>query len=285
MEDKNIEQITLKNIVKEGSIWTDVTYHNVYEIVEETTDSNPHIHSCYEIYLNITGDMSFAVENSVYPISYGDVIITKPNEFHHSIFHNDCWHEHYCMWINTNSEFSHLLSFISNRKNGESNLISMPMAEKEKFVNSFINLYKLSIENKTNIESIYSLFNILFLLSKYHTSTIPAIKFPAKFNEILKYIDKNYASDCNVNQISERFFISRSTLIRQFRKHLNISPSKYVELRRLSIAKELLLQGESVQNVCTKCGFSDYSHFIALFHKKIGITPYKYSKANKKETN
>ncbi len=279
MKTSNIEQIILNNIISDGNLWAEVTYHNIYEIAAESRSSDSHIHSCYEVYLNITGDMSFSVENSVYPITHGDVIITKPNEFHHSIFHSDCQHEHFCLWIQSSSKISHLLSFFRERKNGEKNLISMPADEKKELIQFFSVLYRAKISNNLGeIESLYALFGILNLLMKHHENTVPSIKLPQNLFQIIKYIDNNYSGDCDIKQLTEVFFISRSTLNRQFKKHLNISPSKYIESRRISAAKELLEKGESVQNVCIKCGFNDYSHFIALFRKKFGITPYKYSK-------
>ena len=44
-----------------------------------------HIHNECEIYINLSGDVSFAVENSVYPIMPGGIIITRPLEYHHCI--------------------------------------------------------------------------------------------------------------------------------------------------------------------------------------------------------
>lgn len=34
-----------------------------------------HAHECCEIYVNVSGDVSFAVEDAIYPIGRGDVII------------------------------------------------------------------------------------------------------------------------------------------------------------------------------------------------------------------
>ena len=47
---------------------------NVKPQYQKTTKS--HIHDICEIYVNISGDVSFMVENKVFTISHGDVIIT-----------------------------------------------------------------------------------------------------------------------------------------------------------------------------------------------------------------
>ena len=276
MNNPNLEQINLKKAMTSGTLFADICFHEDDTVVSASKSINPHIHSCFEIYLNVSGDLSFAVENNVYPVTCGDIIITKPNEFHHAIIHKDCVHKHCCLWLDADNELSHIFSFIADRKNGENNLISMPASKKEEVISHFKSLN--DAKDISDISGLASLFGILSILSSYHNNTVPSIKLPDELSEILKYIDENYADNCDTNYLAEHFFISRSTLSRQFKKHLNISPSKYVETRRLSAAKDLLEQGTSVQSVYSKCGFSDYSHFIALFRKRLGITPYKYSK-------
>ena len=47
-----------------------------------------HFHDRCEIYINISGDVSYMVENHLYPVSKGDIIITKPFEYHNCIYNN-----------------------------------------------------------------------------------------------------------------------------------------------------------------------------------------------------
>ncbi len=64
-------------------------------IYTDTTVS--HIHDQCEIYINVAGDVSFMVEDRIYPISPGDVIVTRPFEYHQCIYHSIMPHEHF--WI------------------------------------------------------------------------------------------------------------------------------------------------------------------------------------------
>ena len=96
--------------------------------------------------------------------------------------------------------------------------------------------------------------------------------------DVLKYIDTNLGSECSGEKIASEFYISRATLYRMFKTHLNISPAKYIEAKRLSLAKEMLEKKKSIQEVYSTCGFNDYSHFISIFKKRFGTTPHKYIK-------
>ena len=59
--------------------------------VELSADSplnqnDSHFHPECEIYINLSGSVAFEVENHVYPISRGSVIITRPYEYHRCIY-------------------------------------------------------------------------------------------------------------------------------------------------------------------------------------------------------
>ena len=73
-----------------------------------------HIHDFYEIYLNISGDVSFLHNKNVYRIEPGDIIISKPGEFHYCIYNSAAYHDHCCMWFSANDS-SDIASYIEKR--------------------------------------------------------------------------------------------------------------------------------------------------------------------------
>jgi AraC-like DNA-binding protein len=44
------------------------------------------------------------------------------------------------------------------------------------------------------------------------------------------------------------------------------------------MARELLKDNKQITEVCSLCGFGDYSNFIRSFRKEFGTSPKKYSK-------
>ncbi len=242
-----------------------------------------HIHSFCEIYVNVSGNVSFMVENNVYPISSGDIIITRPNEVHHCVYHTDCEHEHYCIWIAMAGDcIRDMSSAFFERRAGEGNLISMSADDKKKLF-EYLKLFCVEKEEeiKKDAEAFSAFFGILGLVEKYKEKTLPAKKLPDLMDDILKYVEKHFYGACSVEDVANAFFISRSALGNMFKKYMNLSPSKYIEAKRFSYAKSLLEKGESVQNVCDTCGFADCSYFISVFKKHFGVTPYQYAKKNK----
>ena len=266
----------LKNILPGGRLCavTESGEHNINGSLHPTDDA--HIHDYCEIYFNVSGNVSFAVENKVYPVNTGDIIISKPNEIHYCIYHSDQLHTCYCFWVKASAEYSYLLSPFLQRAAGEKNRITLSHNDKEKLRTLFDNMLACQDKKPMSAENLSAVAEVLALIEKNKGRTEPSAGLPARLEEILKYTDENFKSDCTVNMLCEKFFISRSSLYREFKEWLDITPSKYIENRRLSSAKKLLEQGESVQATAEKSGFPDYSHFISLFKRRFGITPKKF---------
>ncbi|HEX5227490.1 MAG TPA: helix-turn-helix transcriptional regulator [Bryobacteraceae bacterium] len=66
-------------------------------------------------------------------------------------------------------------------------------------------------------------------------------------------------------------------LSREFHKHYGMTIGEFVRTRRVERASELLSKSHlSLAEIAAACGFSDQSHFCALFKKHSGMTPAKF---------
>lgn len=271
----------LKPIIEENNTFSvDIFYENKFWLMEDIGHDEDHIHDLYELYINLSGDVSFLVDGNLYPIARGDVVISCPNDVHRCIYHSDCVHEHFCIWF---KDFP-LAQENLEAKFREIKLVSLPDEQKEQLIEYCFNAYKnLSKEDPLIgfriIHEIYGIFDLVCSTAS-ESFSVQAQSLPESFSCIIDYINQNYGdSNCTVSNICEKFYISKSTLCRRFRRYFQTTPSDYLESKRLSESKRMLLAGHSVQNVCLNCGFSDCSYFIMRFRMKFGISPYKYKKS------
>lgn len=71
---------------------------------------------------------------------------------------------------------------------------------------------------------------------------------------------------------------SQEHLTRCFRKYLNLTPTSYINQKRLSYAAELLTEHTlTPQQAAEKAGFHNISHFYHCFREQYGVTPLQYS--------
>lgn len=68
--------------------------------------------------------------------------------------------------------------------------------------------------------------------------------------------------------------LSQEHLTRSFQRYLGVTPTEFINAKRLSYAAELLLtQDLPVIDVGVQCGFNSQSHFYRLFTQRYGCPP------------
>ena len=235
-----------------------------------------HIHSCYEIYVNVSGDVSFLHEDNLYMIKPGDVIFLEPGEVHHCVYRSACVHEHYCLWFETDAS-----SLISDflKKHRVDGYIRLNEKNKDKLLSLFAEFEK----NKERFERSVIFLEILKLLKErdYDSSEDEKAAIPHKMQTILEYVNEKFLEINSVNAIAQQFHVSIPTVNRWFREYLHLSPSELIRAKKLAYAEKLISNDCSVTEACFLSGFTDCSRFISLFKKNYGKTPLQYKKDEK----
>lgn len=96
-------------------------------------------------------------------------------------------------------------------------------------------------------------------------------------NKAFEYIEKNYASDITMTELSRLCSMSYSYFSRTFKAITAQSFSEYLLGVRLREAESLLAATDTpVTDIAYQTGFSSLSYFIAKFREKMGVTPKKY---------
>ncbi len=90
------------------------------------------------------------------------------------------------------------------------------------------------------------------------------------------FIDSNYASAIDVDNIADEAFFSKFHFIRLFKKVYGKTPHQYLTAVRIEKAMALLNANVPVSDVCCMVGFDSASSFTGLFKRLVGITPSVY---------
>lgn len=235
-----------------------------------------HIHPSCEIYLNLSGDVSFMVEDHIYPISPGSVIITRPYEYHHCIYLSNALHKHFWALLSSDGNETLLKPFF-DRPAGTKNLILLsPQKGRE-----LLELFHTMLRDESNEAEKYLQF--LTMLAILHTGSPTSLAkagaaLPSDLVFALTYISDNLSKALSVKELAAAAHVSVNTLERHFLSCLQITPYEFIKEKRLMYAAELLKQGRTVAEASAESGFSDYSRFISMFKSFFGITPLQYQK-------
>ena len=136
------------------------------------------------------------------------------------------------------------------------------------------------------LTSAVQMFIVSILSNNQSTTYKPIItKMQQKYDnellgEIALYIQENIYSPINVEDICQRFSLSRSSIQTLFAKNLNTSPKQYISDLKFAKAKQMIKESTySISEIARICGFSSIHYFSRVFKEKYGITPTSYAKS------
>lgn len=261
--------------------------------IPQQSDHAFHLHDYGEIYIFISGNVDFIIDQQYGSLDYADVVISAPNVIHKPIIKSDAKYERYYIGIPMDS-FSQFN--LSNNPldcfKYESLILTLDYEEKRKLI-SLLRKMSDSIEDENYTDDFltYSkVFEILQLLNNHiglhksdYKKSISAV--PDLITNTLAFLKENSLTINNVNEVAEHFHVNASYLSTLFSRSMNVTLKKYLIASKISYAKALLKDGASVSEVGEECGFCTTSHFITAFKNVTGQTPnfYKRNIANKKK--
>ncbi len=92
-----------------------------------------------------------------------------------------------------------------------------------------------------------------------------------RLTRVCEYIETYLGSSLSLEQLSHITALSPFHFLRSFREATGVSPHRYVTMRRMEHAKDLLLAGEDTARVMLKAGYSSRSWFAAAFRQHFGF--------------
>lgn len=126
------------------------------------------------------------------------------------------------------------------------------------------------------------LMEILFLLdnifySEYLKKETCVENLNEEFYPILLYIYNNYDKKISVNELTEQFHMSKSTIAKRFQENVGESFLVYLNKLRINMAATMLRDTKlPVNEIMYRVGFSDNVHFFRTFKKYINESPTIY---------
>jgi AraC family transcriptional regulator len=101
----------------------------------------------------------------------------------------------------------------------------------------------------------------------------------AAVGRAVAYIEDNPDRAISLRELAGAAGLSRFHFSRVFKRHLGLSPARYVERTRIEQAKALIVNAEmSLVDVAQAVGFADQSHFSRRFRVHEGRTPATFAR-------
>lgn len=242
-----------------------------------------HCHDNWEIYIYLDGDVTYYVEDKVYNMSLGDVIVIPPGKMHQSVV-NNCEGKTYerivlnlnPSYINKLTEndetlktryksFIHQYNFLLNY--GDDDFLFIKGLAMQIIQKGQEDAFKLTMLNSF----IYSLG------SKFeHPSYNRNAHEDKLISAVIQYINQHYVEQLSLDKICDEFFVSKFYLNRRFKEYTKLTIYDYILSKRIALARRLIRSGVTANETAEKCGFGDYSTFYRAFISKTNQTPKEF---------
>lgn len=248
----------------------------------------PHTHKYYEIMYFIKADGKYIVENTEYTMSDGDIIVTRPGEVH-SVECRDgsCYERHFVQISSQYLKYSgvNLLFLSATRLPGEYNKLGSELVNQFKIADFFEKIQYYIVNRLPESDIMVKTYIIQLMVQinnaykKFSNRSRASDGGSKKASAIIEYIDNNLHSELSLGSICEKFYINKYHLCHMFKEATGYTVHEFINIRRISLAKSMLLDNKSPKEICFDCGFNEYSVFYKTFKKHTGLSPSQFRKS------
>ena len=246
-----------------------------------------HCHNYYELFYLHSGKCRFLLQDSLYKLEKGDLVLIAPGDLHHAVYGTACEVIMLCFRREDINYplISHALGH-TQKKELSSFMGSIPALYQEEFVGLLCRM----LSESSGIDEYSDDFMNCYLqelLLKLMRHSVMNEEDPQLLNsrdaDILiatKYIYKNYRKALSLEEVSSQAALSPTYFSKKFKHVTGMGFKEYLNFVRLRHAQTALLTtSSSITDIALENGFNDSNYFKDLFKKVYGKSPREYRKA------
>lgn len=246
-----------------------------------------HHHDFYEVYFLIGGEVEYWVDGRILKMAPGDLLLINPMELHRPMLtENNRIYERIVVWIDpaflASFDQGSLCSCFDHNHPDHTHLIHLSAAERTGVTALLGDLVRESYSQEYGSEmSAYGAFLQFMVqlnrLSRRTRQQEESRQQSELVQQVLAYIADHLSQSMSLEELADRFYVSKYYLSHTFSREVGVSLYRYIMLRRLLLARQLLGQGMPAGKVSESCGFADYTSFYRAFKTEYGISPREFN--------
>ncbi len=248
-----------------------------------------HHHDFYEVFFFLGGKVTYRAEGQLYHLRPGDILLINPMVLHQPIIASDSPdYERIILWVDKAylEQIAGDEGALSRCFEGAERirLLHLPSSVQRVEMTELLGRLVRECYGNEHGSSLYAEGLFLQIMVELNRLALHAGSrtegeqdAPSLVASLLDYINEHYSENLSLEGLAKRFFISKYHLSHEFSRAIGTGVYRYIMLRRLTTAKQLLSEGDAPGEVYIRCGFKDYTSFFRAFKAEYGISPKAFS--------
>lgn len=262
-----------------GIKWTDVFVEKRDRYKTSVTDF--HEHDFYEINLILSGNVKVVVADQTVIGTTNKIVLSKPDATHFISCEPDVLYSSLFVVFSENFIQSYDLQWMNLLSVfGENGAIITITPQQTQTCADIINC--IGSEENTLRKRLLVYYLLSYIDECSNRSSPFVMTIPPQIYKALTYINSHYAEKIVAQELADKLYMGRTTLMTQFKKHTGKTLLQYVTDCRLRSVVKLLSEGKTEQEAALQSGFSDTSALIQCFKRTFKMTPRKFIMKNNK---
>jgi AraC-like DNA-binding protein len=253
-----------------------------------------HTHFHYEIYYFHEGQVSYLINDRIYKLAPGDLILMHGMTLHKAMIERNDVYKRTIIHFDPSYVSKHiqpsytdnLLLPFTELKNIHLSLRGAAREECEALLHKLTEL--MLLKNQGNAyayqKSHIVLLELLLLICQLcqqpmqnqHHSTNTTTK-EKHTQDIITFIEQHYTDDITLDQLQEHLHLNKFYLSKTFKEVTGTTIFQYLLERRIYAAKLLLVDSQAkITEICLEVGFKHLAHFSRSFKQATGLTAEQY---------
>lgn len=229
-----------------------------------------HYHDSYELYFLEIGTREYFVDDKFFSVSPGEFVLIQPGKLHRT-------GGEFC--IRTLVHFTREFLDKTFSDDAVTRLLSCFETVRITPPSDQIPILKSMLErlHKCN-DAIGFAVALGVLLDSLSQCGQQEIQY-GHLSAVIAYINENFADIEKIDQIAQRFYISKYHLCRVFKKTMHVTIIEYLNQVKLRNARKLLeVTDLEIGQIAERCGFRSAAYFSSTFKSSTGQSPTQYRK-------
>ena len=250
----------------------------------------PHTHDYFQIYYIVKGSLEHFTKDDSSTLSQGDMFIIPPKSVHYIKHLDGAVFYAFSFTLESLGKVDNINKFTFNflKNLSKNNLIrariTVPLSEVLTVNNIMEKIYKeFNDKSVAFAEVMRSYANILItLFARVYYENLPEnqpyslAQNREQVIHCINYIKDNYMENFSLTEMSKKCAMSKSVFCKLFKEISGKTFNDFVNYTRITNAKSLIKKNYKMVDVCSLCGYSDFSTFYRNFKKITGKSPHTY---------